>query len=463
MPEPAKSYSKGPINLGPILGSVSNDEARIWIKTRWPVTFHVNCRGPSGMTVTSEETTTDEQHDLTGVAVVTGLKPNTNYSYDIVADSASYASHDFAFRTSPVTTEGFCFAFGSCYRPLVANNGVFEQLYLACCDGDPDRLSFLLMIGDQIYADQSGVHGVEWKAATFDEFCEIYQKSWSADPYFMKVLSRCPTYMIFDDHEVENAWFKIRQRIGDLRGVSGNKRLKNAIDAYECYQNSHNPSPISEDLPYSYEFSWGDVRFFVIDARYQRETRFWHQAFPYHRDILGERQWEELRSWLERYRDDLKFVVTSVPISHIALQFPFLGPLPGLSRFAQVDQWPGFAWGRRRLIKFIREHEIGRLIFLAGDVHISHYLEFLPTGRGKKFYQFTCSPFANDTRMARIQRWFLADHIWGYRKNLTSLNFFEEPCYGRVNIERSGGQYRVRFSVVDGLGGLFPMNSELTL
>jgi len=391
------------------------------------------------------------------------MKPGTEYSYEVIVDSVRYSSDDFRFRTSPESSEAFSFAFGSCYRPLVVPSGVMRQFYQSISANDRSSPSFFLMIGDQIYADESGVHGVNWKAATFDEFCEIYQKSWGTDPYLMKALARCPTYMIFDDHEVENAWFKIRREIGDLRGISGQDRLKNALDAYQCYQNSHNPDPISKDLPYTYQFSWGDVQFFVMDARSLRETRLWHQAIPYHRDILGDRQFHELTSWLQRYRDNLKFVVTSVPISHIAIQFPFLAPLPGLSRLAHVDQWPGFAWGRRRLIKFIKKNDIGRLIFLAGDVHISHYMEFIPTANGERFHQFTCSPFANYTRKARIQRWFLADHIWGYMKNLTTLNFFEEPCFGIVRINPSGGQLKVTYSVIDEIGGEFPMSPEIIL
>ena len=74
MVEPGESYRKGPIQLGPILGSVNNGEARIWVKTRWPLSFHANCRDSSGTTTVSEEATTDEQHDCTGVAVVIGLK-----------------------------------------------------------------------------------------------------------------------------------------------------------------------------------------------------------------------------------------------------------------------------------------------------------------------------------------------------------------------------------------------------
>jgi alkaline phosphatase D len=459
----AESFRRSPIHMGPIVGAVSTTDARVWLRTRWPSTFRVECLGKSGERIASQDVGTDEATDCTGVARVEGLEPDTAYGYSLVVDSVPYASEDFNFRTAPIATRRFSFAFGSCYRPLVVKNGVMAQLYQACCQDSPSRPSFLLAIGDQIYADQSGVHGADWKAATFDEFCEIYQKTWSADSHFMKSLARCPTFMIFDDHEVENAWFKLRRKIGALRGVSGEQRLDNALRAYECYQNSFNPEPISETLPYTYKFSWGGVEFFIIDARYQRQTNFWHELFPYHRDILGPSQFEELKKWLLEYRNSLKFIITSVPISHIGVQLPFLAPFPLLNRLAQVDQWPGFSWGRRRLISFIRNNDIPRVVFLAGDVHISHYLEFSPKSRGKRFYQFTCSPFANDTRAARIQKWFLADHIRGYRKNLLSLNFFEDSCFGLVNLEAHDGEYRVSYSVIDERGGSFPMSPELII
>jgi phosphodiesterase/alkaline phosphatase D-like protein len=458
-----EAFRRSPIHLGPIVGAVGKSEAKFWLRTRWPSTFHVECICQSGDRITSPEIVTGEASDFAGVAKVEGLLPETAYRYTVVVDSIPYTSDDFNFKTAPEKTRSFSFSFGSCYRPLVTKNGVMAQLYQACCQDYPSRPSFLLSIGDQIYADQSGVHGTTWKAATFDEFCEIYQKSWGADEYFMKLLARCPAFMIFDDHEVENAWFKLHRQIDPLRGVSGEDRLSNALAAYQCYQNSNNPEPISENLPYTYKFSWGDVQFFVIDARNQRQTNSWHQLFPYHRDILGEDQFKELTKWLDEYKDNLKFVITSVPVSHIGIQLPFLAPFPLFNRLAQVDQWPGFSWGRRRLISYIKNQGISRVVFLAGDVHISHYIEFLPFSRGKRFYQFTCSPFANDTKVARIQRWFLADHVWGYRKNLAQLNFFEDPCFGLINVQKHDGNFQITYSVIDERGGLFPMSPQITL
>ena len=55
------------------------------------------------------------------------------------------------------------------------------------------------------------------------------------------------------------------------------------LRAYNLYQNSHNPAPVSPVLPFTYDFSYGDVHFLVIDARSQRSE---HGRLR-KKDILG--------------------------------------------------------------------------------------------------------------------------------------------------------------------------------
>lgn len=157
------------------------------------------------------------------------------------------------------------------------------------------------------------------------------------------------------------------------------------------------------------------MRFLVLDARSKR------MQTGRKRDILGEKQFGFVKDWLLRWKNELKFVVTSVPFSHIMLHTPLLilhaalhlpllrSVVPSLpdsfsTFFEAEDQWPRFGYGRKRLLDFIRQEGIGRLLFLAGDVHISHFLELTPKGgQGAQLFQFTSSPIANDVSWNRFQ------------------------------------------------------------
>jgi hypothetical protein len=142
-----------------------------------------------------------------------------------------------------------------------------------------------------------------------------------------------------------------------------------------------------------------------------------------------------LTSWLEEHHDDLKFVVTSVPISYVhiptlvltvglsvfAIALALGGLLAGAvalslifvadlllphSPFGPMDQWPGFNWSRKRLLRFIRQKRIGKLVFLAGDLHISNFIK-LEAKDSPPIYQFTSSPIANETKLNFIHRFFM--------------------------------------------------------
>lgn len=70
----------------------------------------------------------------------------------------------------------------------------------------------LLLIGDQIYADQPPValkHAypqLAKGARTFEDFALLYNYAWTQDKGVRQVLAALPTYMIFDDHEITNNW-----------------------------------------------------------------------------------------------------------------------------------------------------------------------------------------------------------------------------------------------------------------
>src|SRR5438132_715652 len=72
---------------GPILGCPGPDRMAVWARTSRPAAMHVNY-GPDADHLASRtaSVTTSVDHDLTGFVVIEGLKPRTNYFYEIVID-----------------------------------------------------------------------------------------------------------------------------------------------------------------------------------------------------------------------------------------------------------------------------------------------------------------------------------------------------------------------------------------
>jgi phosphodiesterase/alkaline phosphatase D-like protein len=267
------------IVLGPIVGAVSQTSAKIWLKTESTAHFRVRCNDGAENRHQSEMVETGPEADFTGVAELRGLLPDEEYGFSVDVDGEEYESPNFRFRTAPKDAKGFWFVFGSCFRPCFRYTFVMQELHRRLTDPHPHlpRPSFIVLLGDQIYADQSNINpeNPKWQAATFADYCKVYEDSWRFDQWFLRSLSQLPTFMIFDDHEVVNDWFKNSRMIAGLkdsvRSMSGEERLSNALKAYQIYQASRNPTPMP-GFTFAYEFSWAKVFFFVIDARSLRRV-----------------------------------------------------------------------------------------------------------------------------------------------------------------------------------------------
>jgi alkaline phosphatase D len=164
-------------------------------------------------------------------------------------------------------------------------------------------------------------------------------------------MSSVPTYMILDDHEIEDNW-PVNESKSDAY------LYKNAIAAYELYQASHSPAhellssgQINRKLEhYWYQFTEGDIEWFITDSRTRRNLS------ANDRRILDKEQEQALCKWLIHSPARVKFVVTSV------MFYP--------DRKAHGDDaWRAFPEQRLRLLEIIRTHGIKNVIFVSGDVH----------------------------------------------------------------------------------------------
>ena len=130
------------------------------------------------------------------------------------------------------------------------------------------RVDFTLMLGDQIYADDLNFLLPD---STVDQYFERYREVFS-QPHVRRLMSRVPTYMTLDDHEIEDNWPQ-RANSRDLM-----RKFPAAMQAFQAYQLSHGPLyDVRKDGridgspdDYWYQFQNGCCDVFVTDSRTER-------------------------------------------------------------------------------------------------------------------------------------------------------------------------------------------------
>jgi hypothetical protein len=245
--------------LGPMLRYVSETEATIWVETDRPCRVEILGRQAPTFEVAGHHY---------GLVALDGLRPGGEYEYQVTLDGAvRWPASDHEFPPSVLRTVApgrpFRLAFGSC-RVLEtpradkdtdadALAGCARQLTQLPSDRWPD---LLLMIGDQVYADNPGPvtrrfiderrdpsRPPYYEVADFEEYCALYRESWS-ERAVRWLFSVVPTAMIFDDHDVDDDWnISDRWRAAQAAKSWWQARVTGAYQAYWLYQYLGNLSP----------------------------------------------------------------------------------------------------------------------------------------------------------------------------------------------------------------------------
>lgn len=387
------------------------------------------------------------------------------------------------FRTFPALNstpaQSLTFLLGSCHHPL--SDSIFVPMDQQVCDaGDADRPRFVLMVGDQIYADECGwfsgwlpdwfpdwLHFCE-RAETYEEFQERYRTAFGSR-YMRQLLRHVPTYMILDDHEIEDNWSPEHGK-GDL--------FDNAIEAYENYQWSHGPCTFNDDKDddkkFYYTFDAAGYPFFVLDTRTKRAKK---KKDITKNDMLGKRQRKCLLDWLKKMQKERgnvpKFIVTSnvfVPNEKKERTDLLDNADDSLSK---SDSWPAFPTTREAILNCIVNKAIQNVVFLSGDIHCSNVAKIKFTGSNKKplmdqnnkplkAFSITSSPFysfisdGNDEAYVRnsVKQGDRFSFGKGKRFTMNYRSFFPFTAnvnnFCRVKIDKKNQKIIIRFFEDDG-------------
>lgn len=453
-----------------MLRYVSTTEATVWVETDVPCTVEV--LGHKAATFSAEG------HNF-ALIVVRGLTPGCTYTYEVLLDSElCWPPGDSAYppcrlRTLPEAGP-MSIVFGSC-RLTAPNKPPYtlspdthelgcgvDALYalaLRLRDQSEDKWpDMLLLLGDQVYADQLSPQALEFVRARrdtshppgegaldFEEYTRLYCEAWGG-PELRWLFSTIPTAMIFDDHDVHDDWNTSEAWINKMRSkIWWHERITSALSSYWVYQHLGNLSPDELDRNETYlrtleckdagavlrQFAsdaecegggslWsfsrdlGTNRLIVLDGR---EGRVLHGG---RREMVDEKEWR----WIEEQvcgEFDHLLVANTLPVL-LAPSLHYLeawneavcggvwgkwatGVGERVRQALDLEHWAAFQHSFNRLVRLISEvgaGERGRapasILLLGGDVHQA-YLEKVTFGGHanvtSSVYQATCSPFRN--------------------------------------------------------------------
>lgn len=412
-------HRTGTFNLGVDTSLWGSEAARKQLK---PFALTPGTRYRVRMASLNVDDAGNNDDEVSSESVVQRLPEPGAWANDLNRSGADkmYVEAEFTTRASAVPGEAsdLSFLLGSCRYPGLLwkrknSDAIFGPMLSKHADAQ-----MVLMVGDQIYADLFNRLVPVGLADTFEEFEERYHSAFGS-PNIRQLLAHMPTYMILDDHEIEDNWTQDR-----IRKDRDKRLLFNlAMGAYMSYQWSHGPRfadsyvhgrTMTGDDQYLqqlqtnqlfYDFSCGHYPFFVLDTRTQRFLDDVPDALDdnhllgrpsLHRSEPG--QLDRLCAWLRHMQEDRgnvpKFVVTSSVF--VPNGVDTVGNDSDAVRHKNdSDSWSAFPTTRRAVLETLVEHQVQNVVFLSGDIHCSNIsrLQFSAAGQGLKCYAVTSSAF----------------------------------------------------------------------
>ncbi len=473
------------------VGTVDHRSARIWMRAPGagagqltlvlisPEGSDLHCAIAAGSDPGADHTlVVTYPDDFPGAAP---LRPLARYQFRVQAADGRLVGEG-RFETAPAgpedTPERFCFAFTSCHQPF-SRDGSADQHALAMLRAAQRTLvahdaKFLLLIGDQVYADEPppySIHGPEQRddrlrsallSASLPEirrrYHEQYRRSWAV-PGFLSLQAERSTHCMPDDHEIVDNWGSVPEH-ADMpwQRVAGG-----ALDAFFDYQGARSwPAGTRRPPHVGRWFAYGTIAVCLLDVRSER------QAVPGHEQVISEAQMQLLTGFLQanRHRDAL-FVVIGVPIVHIPGLLNKVGEKLVQRGSDLHDRWshPPLIPQRDRILSLLAAHRQAhpqqQMALLSGDIHAGWGATLRPPG-GEPLAQFTSSALTNhDASMAGAVARVLLELTRPLEREVAGLLVAEvaaEPGstnpYGGLNlgiveIQRvPGGRAQIRFKLI---------------
>jgi alkaline phosphatase D len=311
---------------GVAAGDVTDAAAVVWTRTADAADVRVIYSLEPGFTGAQfvGPTRTDRAADYTLKAALSDLRPGQRYYYR--AATPSVVGPSGSFVTAPARTAD---------APLVVvwgadtyENNMPFRIFQAMRARNADLFLFL---GDTIYSDLGAV-----RAATLDEYRAKYRLH-RDDPHLRGYLASTSTWVVWDDHEVENNFSGNHPRMS-----VGRQAL---LEYWPIRPHADDPRRLYRRV------RWGrTAEIFILDTRQYRSPAA--QPDGPAKTMLGAAQKQWLLDGLAQSEAAVKIVATSV-----------------ILRYASGDSWAGYARERDEILGFVRDRRIANVVVLSADVH----------------------------------------------------------------------------------------------
>ena len=259
---------------------------------------------------------------------------------------------------------------------------------------DSAKPRFMLMLGDQIYADARA--GLLDTQSPIEKLLPRYRDAFGSSSGFRKLAQRLPLYMVIDDHEINDDWSLEQAQTGSSSRVLAS----NAMDAFSVFQYAHGPglpadltNPTQPVLGFNYSYNHGGFPFIVLDTRTQRSR------VP-ERRILHASQWRWLEQWL--LAEQVKGVQPKFIVSGSVLA-PGLLENSGYPAPRSADNWQMSPGERQRLLSFIADKAIDNVVFVSSDYHCAAAATITFTHSKVKAWAIVAPPLHAPMRFANVQ------------------------------------------------------------
>lgn len=265
------------------------------------------------------------------------------------------------------------FALASCQYPpgLVDQDLAQRSLNKLAEVGLEAKARFMIRTGDQIYADATA--GLFDPARLDEALVDAYTSAalesghGAVQKIFENVRGQmCGIHHMLDDHEINDNWEP------EPASIENENLLKKGLAAYigalrsrPAQQGWLSDYQSGDDLWYHEIDSVSGHRFFFADSRTTRTPRNANTLDS--ASILGTRQWQALRTWLqEASPNQVSFVVTP------AILLPRrLATSTRPAAALHSDAWDGYPASLHAVLACVCDEAAGPVVFLSGDEHLS--------------------------------------------------------------------------------------------
>jgi alkaline phosphatase D len=239
-----------------------------------------------------------------------------------------------------------------------------------------DELDLVFHLGDYIYEGKGREGRVRMHVGEeimgLNDY-RIRHAQYRSDPLLHRMHALCPWFVTWDDHEFDN---NCANDISEEEGVHPADFLVRRANAYQAYYEAMplraRSLPRGSDMKLYRRAPFGRLAdFMVLDTRQyrtdqpnmDRAAQLNESALSPTNTMLGTEQ----RNWL------CASLIQSQATWNVLAQQVMMGMVARVRgdepAAYSMDQWPGYAYERMQLMKFMAERRVSNPVILTGDIH----------------------------------------------------------------------------------------------